>query len=177
MAIRFLQFTLASLMFLFSHSAYAAYYGMNFSFVLTDRVPPLRGYQVMLSYDPDQFKWQNFNIYFDGGFTYFHSEKGYPTVNVYAIAPVVRYSLPRNCFLQPYFEISVGLSYINHTRLEKRNLGIHFAFQDRFGLGAMFGPNQQLSLGIHVVHYSNAHFSSHNSGITVPILFDLGYRL
>jgi lipid A 3-O-deacylase len=65
---------------------------------------------------------------------------------------------------------------LNHTRLDDRNLGIHFAFQDRFGIGAFLGASDNISLGVHAVHYSNAHLSIHNSGITIPLVLDIGYR-
>lgn len=155
------------------------YYGANFSYNLASKEPDgLRAYQLMLNYDPQRYKWRQFNVYFDGGFSYMKATEAtnYKTLNIYSVAPVVRYSFKKHGPLSPYLELSIGLSYLNHTRLENRNLGIHFAFQDRAGIGAFLGSSEHLALGVHAVHYSNARLSSHNSGITVPLVLDVGYR-
>ncbi|HSW71104.1 MAG TPA: acyloxyacyl hydrolase, partial [Gammaproteobacteria bacterium] len=79
--------------------------------------------------------------------------------------------------LTPYIELSIGAAYLSNTRFAGRNLGIHFSFQDRAGVGITFGSKQQFSLGAHVVHYSNGSLSAHNSGITIPLMVDLSYKL
>lgn len=155
------------------------YYGINFSYALSSKEPSnLNGYQLMLNYDPQRFTWKELNLYFDGGFSYFRVPNSYhhSSINIYSIAPIVRFSFKKYGSISPFLELSVGLSYLNRTRIEKRNLGIHFAFQDRMGMGALFGNSQNLSIGIHAVHYSNAHLSSHNSGISIPLVLDVGYR-
>jgi hypothetical protein len=159
-------------------SAAAPYYGATISIPTIAKEPSnVHGYQLMLDYDPQRFKWRHFNVYFDGGFSHLSTNTSYnSTLNIYSVAPVVRYTFHRRGPVLPYLELSIGLSYLNHTRLENRNLGIHFAFQDRMGIGALFGQSEKLSLGVHAVHYSNAHLSSHNSGITVPLVLDVGYR-
>jgi lipid A 3-O-deacylase len=164
---------------LVSNFSFAApYYGITLSGSLYATEPvDLRGFQLMLKYDPDRFKWQQFNIYFDGGFSYFRATD-YPchkTVNIYSVAPVIRYTLNRYGLLLPYWEISIGLAYLNHTRIAHRNLGIHFAFQDRAGIGTWIGESKKFSLGLHVVHYSNGHLCNRNSGITLPLVLDLSY--
>lgn len=157
----------------------APYYGATFSYALTAKEPEhLRAYQLMLNYDPDRFKWRQFNVYFDGGFSHLWDTEAihHTTLNIYSIAPVVRYKFKKRGPIQPYLELSIGVAYLNHTRLENRNLGMHFSFQDRAGIGAFFGTAERLSLGIHAVHYSNARLSDHNSGITIPLVLDVGYR-
>lgn len=155
-----------------------ALYGANFSLPVSSSEPNnLHGYQFMLNYDPQRFKWRQFNVYFDGGFSHFWANTAHnSTINIYSIAPVVRYTFKRHWSLQPYLELSIGASYLNQTRIENRNLGIHFAFQDRMGVGTLIGGSERLSLGIHAVHYSNAHLSNHNQGITIPLVLDVGYR-
>ncbi len=71
----------------------------------------------MLNYDPQLFKWRQFNIYFDGGFSHFWitNTPYYTTVNIYSIAPVVRYTFRRRGPLFPYLELSIGVAYLNHT--------------------------------------------------------------
>lgn len=172
-------FTIAILLFIAGFCWAVPYYGANFSYAVITREPShLNGYQLMLNYDPERFLWRQFNVYFDGGFSHFwvNNTPYYTTVNIYSIAPVVRYTFKKHGPLLPYLEFSIGLAYLNHTHLDDRNLGIHFTFQDRMGVGALLGTSERLSFGLHAVHYSNARLSSHNSGITVPLVLDVGYR-
>lgn len=155
------------------------YYGMNFSLpIVTSEPPSLHGYQFMLNYDPNSIKWRQFNIYFDGGYSrlWLNNTSHHDTLNIYSVSPVIRYTFKKRGPVLPYLELSIGLSYLNQTRFDDRNFGIHFAFQDRMGLGALFGQSEQLSIGFHAVHYSNASLAKHNSGITMPIVLDIGYR-
>ncbi|OGT35958.1 MAG: hypothetical protein A3F11_04225 [Gammaproteobacteria bacterium RIFCSPHIGHO2_12_FULL_37_14] len=155
------------------------YYGANFFFAAVTKEPPsLHGYQLMLSYDPQTIYWRQLNLYFDGGFSHFWitNKPYYTTVNIYSMAPVIRFTIQKQTIFSTFLDASIGLAYLNHTRLDNRNLGIHFAFQDRIGVGALLGTTQQLTLGLYAIHYSNAHFSKHNSGITVPLMLDVGYR-
>jgi hypothetical protein len=159
-------------------SASPPYYGALFSYVAIPKEPTyLHGYQLMLNYDPQKFKWRKFNIYFDGGFSHFWvtNTPYYTTVNAYSIAPVIRYTFNKHGPVLPFLELSIGLAYLNHTRLDDRNLGMHFSFQDRAGIGALLG-NEKLSIGIQAEHYSNAHLAGHNSGITAPLVLNIGYR-
>lgn len=172
-ALLVLSFTLSSL------SLAKPYFGATASVpVITKEPSSLHGYQFMIDYDPDRFKWRQFNLYFDGGFSHFSTNGTpyYSTINIYSVAPVVRYTFKRRGPVLPFLELSIGLSYLNQTRFEDRNLGIHFAFQDRMGIGALFGHSEHVSLGLHAVHYSNAHLSNHNSGLTIPLVLDVGYR-
>lgn len=157
----------------------APYYGANFSYAAISSEPSnLHGYQLMLNYDPQCFKWRQFNIYFDGGFSHFWENYTpyYTTVNIYSAAPVIRYTFKKHGPFLPYLELSIGVAYLNHTHIDDRNLGMHFSFQDRMGVGAFLGTSERVSIGVHAVHYSNAHLSEHNSGITVPVVLDVGYR-
>jgi hypothetical protein len=162
-----------------THALAKPYYGATVSIPLLTKEPQsLRGGQFMLVYDPQRFKWNQFDLYFDGGYSYF-SASGTPIYSglaIYSIAPILRYSFKEHRSTQPFLELSIGLSYLNHTRLENRNLGIHFAFQDRAGFGILLGKQHKVVVGMHIEHYSNAHLSNHNSGITIPLMLDIGYR-
>lgn len=157
----------------------APYYGTTMSYGLIGKEPEtVRGFQLMFNYDPQYFKWRQFNVYFDGGASYFWitTTSYYSSLNVFSAAPVIRYTFKRHWLIHPFLEISIGLAYLNHTRLDNRNLGIHFAFQDRMGVGTFVGRTDKISVGLHSVHYSNAHLSKHNSGITLPLVLDVSYR-
>lgn len=158
-----------------------ASYGASFTLPLEGNSPPfLRGYQLMLNYDPENIHLGPFQVYFDGGFSHFWVTNHTPnkSLNIYSAAPVLRYAFKKQSFLTPYLELSIGVSYMTKTRLDHRNLGMHFAFQDRAGIGALldFNRNQQLSISIQAIHFSNAHLSDHNSGITAPLALDIGYQ-
>jgi hypothetical protein len=157
------------------------YYGASFSFIEYSKEPPLlHGCQFLLNYDPNRFKWRQFNLYFDGGVSQFWlTNQRYYTntsLTIYSISPVVRYSFKKRGPFTPYLELSAGLAYLNHTRFADRDFGMHPSFQDRFGLGFSVGNKEQFSIGAHIVHYSNAHLSYYNSGITIPVVIDIGYR-
>jgi lipid A 3-O-deacylase len=155
------------------------HYGATFSVPVISKEPEqLHGFQLMFNYDPQRYKWRQFNVYLDGGFSRFYqNQTAHNTfINIYSIAPVVRYTFKKRGPVLPYLELSVGFSYLSSTRIENRNLGIHFSFQDRMGIGALIGASEKLSLGVHAVHYSNSHLSAHNSGITIPLVLDVGYR-
>lgn len=163
-----------------SLSSAASPFGASASYVLSSReISSLNGLQFMINYHPELFVWCQWSLYFDGGFSHFWvtNTPHHSTLNIYSVAPVLRYTMPEYLPVCPYIEASIGLAYLNHTRLDNRNLGIHFAFQDRLGVGVRFGETKQLSVGFHIAHYSNAHFSGHNSGFTLPAVFDVGIRL
>ncbi len=156
-----------------------SHYGASFSIPAISKEPtPATGYQIMLNYDPQIYKWRQFNVYFDGGLSWFHQTQNRqnPSITIASIAPVVRYTFKRHGQVQPYFELSVGAAYMNQTRFANRNLGIHFSFQDRFGIGALLGAAEKFTFGAHALHYSNSHLAAHNSGISFPLVFDVGYR-
>lgn len=156
------------------------YYGATVSSIIYGKEPALfHGFQLMLVYDPELIQGRQFNVYFDGGFSHLSTSATpyYTTVNIYSIAPVFRYTFCQHWWnIHPFLELSIGLAYLNHTHFDSRNLGMHFTFQDRAGLGVFYGSTKQVSIGIHAMHYSNAHLSGRNSGITAPLVLDIGYR-
>lgn len=154
--------------------------GVNFSLpAITQDPKGLHGGNVGMWYDPETLTWRRFHLYFDllGARYWVNSPRtAYHAINIIATAPVVRYTFKRQLHITPYFELSIGLAYLSNTRFANSNLGMHFAFQDRAGFGFLAGEKEQLSLGAHIVHYSNAALASHNSGITIPLMVDLGYK-
>jgi len=147
--------------------------------VITKDPENLHGFNFGLWYDPETLVWRQFHLYFDVlGAHYWVAgpSVSYHDINILAVSPVVRYLFKEHFSMTPYFEFSIGASYLSNTRFANRNLGMRFAFQDRGGLGVLFGSKQQFALGGHIVHYSNASLSSNNSGITIPLMVDLSYK-
>lgn len=159
--------------------SYAANYGFNLTTILQPSNPVyLHGYQFFIQYDPQRFKWREFNIYFDAGYGHFWATNNtaYRHTNILSIAPVIRNTFKSRGLITPYIEFSIGFAYTSHIHIDDRNLGMHFVFQDRLGVGLLLGSNQQVSVGIHALHYSNAGLSRYNSGLTAPLMLDVGYR-
>lgn len=179
--IGFRKLSLLIVLFIACSASIAAppYFGAQVSIVGKSSEPQnAHGYQFILFYDPQCFKWRRFNIYFDAGISHFwvNNTDLHPRVTLYSIAPVIRSTFKRRGLLRPYVELSIGLAYINSTRFTDRNIGMRFVFQDRLGIGVLIGCAERLSLSVHAAHYSNAHLCGHNSGITIPLFIDLGYR-
>ena len=176
-----LAFGLSSLVFqALPQSAFAWSEGFTVSLpVITKDPENLHGINAGLWYDPETLIWRQFHLYFDVlGAHYWVTGPSTPyhDINILAVSPVVRYLFKEHFSVTPYLEFSVGPSYLSNTRFANRNMGMHFSFQDRGGLGLTMGKKQQFALGVHIVHYSNASLSSHNSGITIPLMIDASYK-
>lgn len=165
--------------FIYSCLAEASPFGINISTLLISKDPPdFHSYRTALLYQPDCLNRGNFQLYFDASYGYWWVDKNkpHPNISIYSVAPYLRYYFIKHPCFSPFIEASVGLSYLSQTRIEKRKLGIHFAFQDQLTLGVAFGTKQQFYTSFSALHYSNASFSEHNSGITVPLMLNMGYR-
>lgn len=167
------------LFFTGAHASYLSPFGFSISPLLVAKDPSnMRGYRLAIIAQPKRLNWEHVNIYFDGSYGHWWIPNGgpYANINSYSLAAYLRYYLIRKPIFSPYFEISIGPTYLSKTRIHDRNLGMHFCFQDQFTFGTAWFPDQHLYTSITVLHYSNGSFSNHNSGITVPLLFNLGYR-
>lgn len=161
---------------LFAHSYQPV---MQFSYVLFSNEPTsLKGFQLFWQLQQTDLFWRRFQLIFDVGLSHLeHHCESDRELTIFSVAPLLRYHFKPRLSHQLYFDISIGAAYLNHTQMENRNLGTHFAFQDRIGIGVLFGNHNQYNIGIHAVHYSNASLAKHNAGITMPIVLDFGIKL
>jgi hypothetical protein len=160
-------------------SANASPFGINIIYPLVAKEPSdLKGYRIGITYQPCQLMWKKAQIYFDAGYGHWwiNGSQPYSSLSIYSIAPYVRIYFWKTSCLSPYFEGSVGFSYLTKTRIEDRNQGIHFSFQDQIGLGVAYGAEQRFYTTLSVLHYSNASLSNHNQGMTLPLILNMGYR-
>lgn len=74
----------------------------------------------------------------------------------------------------PYAELGVGLSWLSQKEIGGRDLGMHFQFEDRIGLGVRFGRDQQYDISYRAIHFSNAYIGPCNHGINLHVIV-LGY--
>jgi hypothetical protein len=166
-------------LFLFSSTAQASgHYSFMIPIVIKSIDPEnVHAYRAIVSYSPEKLDWDSFKLYFSAtaGHWWANNSAHNTTINIYAIAPVFRLYLKQTQLFSPYFEASVGPAYMNHTRFGKRNLGIHYTFQDELTLGGLFGRDHGCFIALSALHYSNGRLSAHNSGITQPIILNLGY--
>jgi hypothetical protein len=169
-----------TIFFLASTTAHARdEFGLTFPIVLYSIDPEnVHDYRAVVSWQPQKLDWDRFKLYFaaNAGHWWSTSAQHNTTINIYAIAPVFRFYIHKSDLFSPYLEASVGPAYMNHTRFAKRNLGIHYTFQDEITLGALFGREKGVIIALSALHYSNGRLSSHNSGITLPVMLNLGYQ-
>ena len=142
----------------------------------------LHGYRASFTYQPERMIWNYIKVYFDASFGHWwdnDTSTEAPTnksLDIYSIAPIVRAYYKNSSAITPFLDISVGFSYLSETRIYKRNLGMHFSFQDQLAIGASFGKNERVSVSIGGLHYSNGSLCERNSGMTIPLFINVGYR-
>lgn len=157
--------------------------GISFTYPIIALEPEnLYGYRISLTYQPERLIGSYLKVYFDASFGHWwdhDTSNDAPTnssLDIYSIAPVVRLFYKNNSFITPFIDVSLGFSYLTETRIYKRNLGMHFSFQDQAALGASFGKNQNFSISFGALHYSNGSLCERNSGMTIPLFINVGYR-
>jgi lipid A 3-O-deacylase len=137
----------------------------------------LHAYRASVLYRSINLHWERFSILFAAGYGHWWSSsaKAYKELNIISLAPIFRFHASQYKSLSPFFDISIGPSYLSGTRFSDRKLGIHYAFQDEVAVGAYFGKRQQFAVSFSSLHYSNGSMSAKNAGITVPLLLKLEY--
>ena len=146
--------------------------------VYYDNPPRTHTYSGEIWFQPKKWTWGNLNVYVSGRFGHWWSSGAttFRALNIYSVAPVLRYYIKKWTYFSPYVEASIGPGYLSRTQFANRNLGMHFTFQDEAGVGAVIGKEAGFYATASVLHYSNAHLSAHNSGITVPLMITVGYQ-
>ncbi|OGT53233.1 MAG: hypothetical protein A3E84_01260 [Gammaproteobacteria bacterium RIFCSPHIGHO2_12_FULL_42_13] len=174
------SFITATLIFILTQSSIAvAAVGLDLYYPLYTFEPTtLNGYGFGVWYDPEKFSWKNFRLYFETDYYHWWVTRTtfYHSTSVFSIVPILRYEFKNSSTLVPYLEISIGPAYFTKNRLEYRRLGGHVLFQDRIGIGATLGKTKNFSIELDALHFSNGSFCDRNSGITVPVMLNIGYR-
>lgn len=89
--------------------------------------------------------------------------------------PLLRFMALRTKAVNLFFEYSVaGPTYLSQPRLDNKETGRRFTFQDFMGMGVITGKNRNLNAGIRIAHYSNGNIYAQNDGVKVPLSFNLG---
>ncbi len=159
----------------------------------------LYAYRVAVQW-PWQRRWLESGGWFVGGYwelslSYWENDqapsiftpersRGGNEVLIGAISPVFRWQRaePFGNGLLPFLEVAVGFSLFSDDRITRdRNgvsnpldLGGHFQFEDRLGVGVRFGRGQRWELSYRRLHYSNGGIWERNDGINLNQV-NLGY--
>lgn len=161
-------------------SAHASEFGISAWVPVVPKDPPhVHGYRFALTWQPKYFVWEHFSLYFDAGFghwwingTHYHDK----SVSIVSVAPYFRAYFLKRPYFSPFAEVSIGPAYINKTRFDCYNQGIHYTFQDQISIGSAFFADQSLYVALTALHYSNGSMSNSNAGITIPVVLNVGYR-
>lgn len=146
--------------------------------IFTKDPTDMHGYRGALTYQPKGLISKHFSVYFDASYAHWWVNGDGPSrsISIASVAPYLRMYFFKKPYFSPYLEASVGPAYVNKTRFDNRNLGIHYIFQDQATVGAAFGKDQQFYAAFTIMHYSNCSLASSNAGITAPLVFNIGYR-
>lgn len=156
-------------------SGLALSYGQH----ITDHGNPrdVKAFRLAYWIQPEGYSWKKVDLLFDVSVAYLRSHVGTANhISIASIAPIVRVDLIREDYIAFYLIGSIGPAVMSETQLGDRNLGIQFTFQDRVGVGFLFGKSRRIFVDAQFLHYSNAGLGKPNMGITVPVLISLGAK-
>lgn len=63
------------------------------------------------------------------------------------------------------WEAGIGISLVKDREFAGKNIGSHYQFEDRLGVKVEFGENNDSSLAVRYMHYSNGGLGSNNPGM------------
>jgi hypothetical protein len=139
----------------------------------------LQMYRLALGYFPEHWTYHSFYLGGELSGVSIQTDKATTTnatsSTIVALAPILRFNMLQDHFVNPFLELTVGPAYISETQFGNRNLAqIHFTFQDAIGIGAKINTTYPIVLGIRWMHYSNGSISQPNPGLTLPIVGYVG---
>lgn len=89
--------------------------------------------------------------------------RGSDTLWGVSASPLLRWQFPQAIgALSPYVQAGIGAAWFNGTRLQDTDLGSRGQFVDQLGIGL---AGKSWSLGLNVLHYSNADLKKPNNGL------------
>lgn len=82
---------------------------------------------------------------------------------VLAVSPVLTFSLGKVFENELLAEFGIGVSLLDDTTFAGKNVSTHYQFEDRLGL--IYRLNNEDSISLRYLHYSNAGFKKPNPGL------------
>ena len=133
---------------------------------------------IALQYGPENWSLYGFNLYLQLSYDYWHTRAtpDNQTLKVYALSPVIRYTLMRNWIISPFLEASAGPGIMSNNKFGDRHLGTRFTFRDMLGAGVLIGKSKRFAASVRFMHDSNGGLNKNNSGVGVWPDFAVSYR-
>lgn len=106
-------------------------------------------------------------LYFESSVNFWEygAENKHDTNFVLAMSPVIEYPITEFNNKPVYFEFGIGFSLLDDTQFAGKDVGSHYQFEDRIGIKTYFGDNNEHSIGLRYLHYSNAGLQDPNPGL------------
>lgn len=127
------------------------------------------GIKVAYQYRVDWLEsWSDkLGLYFESSVNFWEygAENKHDTNFVLAISPVIEYPITEFNNKPVYFEFGIGFSLLDDTQFAGKDVGSHYQFEDRIGIKTYFGDNNEHSIGLRYLHYSNAGLQDPNPGL------------
>lgn len=168
------------LMMLFCSSSLSAKFGLSFS--SGEGVMDISPYRVGVSWNfgniwRKDYDW-GLHAIWESSAGYWAGRNDYSMdtpreLQVMTSGPLFRWQRQTPLFpvqIAPYVELGVGASWLSEKEIGGRKLSLHFQFEDKFGVGLLFGKQQQYDISLRAVHYSNASIKRPNSGVNLWML-------
>jgi len=100
---------------------------------------------------------------------------GYPTTKkLWDGSGAVVIRLMDQPFYPMYIDLGLGLAYFSQESIATRQMGSHYLFEERLGVGFLFGKKRQFEIGYRATHFSNAYLAKKNNGLNMHFLV-IGY--
>lgn len=95
-----------------------------------------------------------------------------------AAAPLIRIQTTvHNTNLMPYLEGGVGLAFYSHDQIADNQLGASWGFENKVGVGLIFGETKQYDISYHYVNFNNYHLYHQNDGFVADWMLTFAYHL
>jgi hypothetical protein len=119
---------------------------------------------------------RRFSLDWGTGVSAFKSQKNGESFVTASVYPVLRFTLVRTRPADLYVDYSLaGPTFISRTVIDGSETGRHFTFQDFMGGGMYMDRRRRINAEIRIMHYSNGNLFPRNPGVTIPLVFNIGY--
>jgi lipid A 3-O-deacylase len=111
------------------------------------------------------------------GFTRITSDRNFSyntNGNVFASTAAVVVRLHNQPVYPMFIDLGLGVSYLSKKSIATRQLGSNFLFEERLGVGLLFGRKKNIEVGYRFTHFSNAYLAQKNNGLNLHLIV-VGY--
>ena len=126
------------------------------------------GYRPHVTRINDAFLLGDVDLYWEMSVNFweFGEDNSHETNYAIAISPVFSWHVGQLWNKYPLrAEFGIGVSLVDDTRFAGKDIGSHYQFEDRLGLTVEFGEENENSLSLRYMHYSNGGLNDKNPGM------------